>query len=77
MTSLTSFNQHTAQDGCETAILRVFNDVLCSADGGDLVLLALLDLSATFDTTDHEILLMRLSDDVGISSMLTSGFVHT
>ena len=53
---------------CETAILRVFNEVLCSTDCGDLVRLVLLDLSAAFNTTDHEILLMRLYDEVGISS---------
>ena len=34
---------------CETAILRALN-VLCSADGGDLVFLVLVDLSAAFDT---------------------------
>ena len=28
---------------CETAILHVLNGVLCSADGGDSVLLILLD----------------------------------
>ena len=37
----------------ETAKLRVFNYVLCSADGGDLVLLVLFDLIAAFDTVDH------------------------
>ena len=52
---LSHLNQHDLLDnfrsaycqghGCETAILHVLNDVLCSADGGDLVLLVLLDLS--------------------------------
>ena len=53
---------------CETAKLRVFNDVLCSADGGQMVLLVILDLGAAFDTTDNEILLTRLYDEVGTSS---------
>ena len=38
----------------ETAILCVLNDVLCSAGGGDFVLLVLLDLNAAFDTIDHD-----------------------
>ena len=50
------------------AILRVLNDVLCGADGGDLVFLILLDLSAAFDTNDNEVLFSRLYDEVGISS---------
>ena len=33
----------------ETAVLRVLYDILCSADGGDLLLLVLLDISAAFD----------------------------
>ena len=49
----------------ETAELRVLNDILCSADKGDFVLLVLLDLSAAFDTIDHSILLKRLQDKVG------------
>ena len=76
--SVCHLNQHDVLDkfqsayrpghSCETAILRVLNEVLCSTDGGDLVRLVLLDLSAAFNTTDHEILLMRLYDEVGISS---------
>ena len=51
----------------ETALLRLVNDVLCSADGGDLVLLVLLDLSAAFDSIDHCTLLTRLHGEAGIS----------
>ena len=52
---------------CETALLRVLSDVLCSADRGDLTLLVLLDLSAAFDVIDHELLLSRLQNEAGIS----------
>ena len=59
---------------CETAILRVLNDVLCSADCGDLVLLVMLDLSAAFDVIDHELLLLRLLNEVGISGVAHQWF---
>jgi hypothetical protein len=52
---------------CETAILRVLNDVLCSADRGDLTILVLLDLSAAFDVINHDLLLSRLQYEMGIT----------
>ena len=44
----------------ETAILRVLSDILQAVDRGDFAALVLLDLSAAFDTVDHEILIQRL-----------------
>lgn len=52
----------------ETALLRVTSDILNGADNGDVSLLALLDLSAAFDTIDHSILLERLETSFGIQS---------
>ncbi len=50
----------------ETALIRVTNDLLLSSDRGCIALLVLLDSSTAFDTIDHNILLNRLENIVGI-----------
>jgi len=44
----------------ETALLKVHDDIAKALDNGDSVILIMLDLSAAFDTIDHQILLRRL-----------------
>ena len=51
---------YKAGHSTETALLRVANDMLCSIDDGNISVLTMLDLSAAFDTIDHDILLDRL-----------------
>ena len=51
---------YRAHHSTETAVLRVLSDILGALDRGDFAVLTLLDLSAAFDTVDHETLLRRL-----------------
>jgi hypothetical protein len=43
----------------ETAVLCVLSDILKAVDSGNVAGLVLIDLSAAFDTVDHDILLRR------------------
>ena len=58
----------------ETALLWVHNDIVCAIDKGHGVFLILLDLSAAFDTVDHEIFLSFLKDYVGLHGPVLSLF---
>ena len=44
----------------ETALIKVQNDILSVLDTGSSAILLMLDLSAAFDTIDHNILLSQL-----------------
>ena len=50
----------------ETALLKVCDDILRGFEKQHVTIMALLDLSAAFDTVDHAIFLDRLSKDFGI-----------
>ena len=58
----------------ETAILQVLSGVLQAVDRGNSAALVLLDLSAAFDTVDHEILLQRLRVTFGIHDTVHQWF---
>ena len=58
----------------ETALLKVSNDILTSLDCSEISVLTLLDLSAAFDTIDHQILLSRLHSLYGISDTVLNWF---
>ena len=58
----------------ETAMLRIYNDLLLAADKGQEAVLVMLDYSAAFDTISHEILLSRLASRYGFSGSVLNWF---
>ncbi len=50
------------------------NDILLAMDNQKVVLLFLLDLSAAFDTVDHDILLTQLEKRFGFTSVALQWF---
>jgi hypothetical protein len=53
--------------GPTTALVKVVNDLRANTDAKQLSVLVLLDLSAAFNTVDHDVLLDRLEKWVGLS----------
>ena len=50
----------------ETLLVRLLSDIHSAIDSGEVAVLALLDVSAAFDSVDHDILLLRLKNSFGI-----------
>ena len=51
----------------ETDLINVQNDILSALDAGSSAVLLMFDLSAAFDTIDHNILLSQLGNVYGIT----------
>lgn len=58
----------------ETAMVKVHNDILRALDNQSSVILLLLDLSAAFNTVDHQILLSRLKYRYGFNGKVLDWF---
>ena len=58
----------------ETVMVKVQDDILHVINGNIAVVLLMLNLSASFDTVSHEILLDRLSQRYGITGSVHEWF---
>ena len=58
----------------EMALIKVLNDIRVNNDAGQISVLVLLDLSAAFDTVDHQILIDRLHHWIGLSGTALNWF---
>lgn len=58
----------------ETALVKVYSDLVQALDEGHQAVLALLDMTAAFDTVDHSILLQRLSHTFRINNSALDWF---
>ena len=59
----------------ETALLKVQNDILINMDNEEVTLLVMLDMSAAFDTIDHNILIDILKNDFGVVDSALQWFI--
>jgi len=58
----------------ETAVTKVYNDMLLAADSGQVTALCLLESSAALDTVDHDLLMLRLERQLGIHGVALQWF---
>ena len=54
----------------ETAVVKVYNDIVLALDAGFITTILLLDFSAAFDCVDHAILIQTLQHQFGFTSTL-------
>ena len=58
----------------KTTLLKIVNDILLNMNKQNVTLVFLLDLSAAFDTVDHDILIQRLTTKFGINGAVLNWF---
>ena len=53
---------------------KVYNELFLAADQVDVSALCLLDLTAAFDTVDHDLLMLRLERQFGLRGVVLQWF---
>jgi hypothetical protein len=61
-----------ANHSTETALTKIYNDISLELDQNHSVILILLDLSAAFDTINHDTLIKILNKHVGLNDFSLS-----
>ena len=52
---------------CETAVVKLMDDILWNVKGQELTVLVAIDLSAAFNTVDHDVFLDVLNNRFGLN----------
>ena len=72
------FSQHQSayrhNFSCETAIMKVLDDVYLQLNPQSYIVMSFLDFSAAFDTVDHDILINTLKTDFNMSGVVLNWF---
>ena len=63
-----------ANHSCETSLLKIINDMLWAMERKNVTAMVVMDLSAAFDTVDHDILLSILENKFGIKDVALRWF---
>ena len=58
----------------DTTLLKVYNDLLMATDNGQISAVCLQDLTAAFDIVNHDLLLQRLEQGLGIRGLALAWF---
>ena len=69
-----SQSAYRAHHSCETALVKVHNDIRLMLDSKSNVVLILFDLSAAFDTVNHGLLIKKLELQFGLDGTVISRF---
>jgi len=67
------YRPYHSTETAATKVHIVYNDLLLAADDGDVTILCLLDLTAAFDTVDHDLLMLRAERQCGLRSVVHQG----
>ena len=59
-------SSYRQNNSTETALVKAANDILMKMNSKEMTLFVILDLSVAFDTVNHNILLTRLNEEIGI-----------
>lgn len=62
------------QHSTETLTIRIWNDLLVASDDKSATIVMMLDLSAAFDTVDHDLLLRILRNEIGLGGKVLLWF---
>ena len=65
---------YRAHYSCETALVKLMNDLLWAMEQQEVTALMAIDLSAAFDTVDHDILVSVLEAKFGIEAQALNWF---